>query len=364
MDILPQHNKFDGIYRQDRPITVKNVDIKLKSYSNGKNTVIAYGGGVDSTSIALLFPEFPIVHSSNFNDSLEIKKVMKGFIKNDLKNDSYIIDSNCKELTKPTGFTTFTNIFIIPLILSSDLNIKNICCGEVLGSSCLSNGNKYFPQFNPKRRNRWLRFYNQIGLYMFSPTAGCSELFTSKVIFKNNLVEKVLFCESNQGYPCYKCTKCLRKLLEFKLHGYNYDFKKFNNNTMSIFLKKRPLYFSHIFIETIKNIEGIPIYMKESIKDIINTRTDIFHKIYSKSFIYFPEDIKDKLINELTKYAEIMSEEEEKYLESWDMTIEKFNNFSFLKNYYLNNFITYLLLIFMIIIIIYICKKCITTYNK
>lgn len=42
--------------------------------------------------------------------------------------------------------------------------------------------------------------------------------------------------------------------------------------------------------------------------------------LFLKSFIYFPKDIKDKLINELTKYADIMTEEEEKYLESWDMT--------------------------------------------
>ena len=319
MNILPQHHKINGIYREYRPITITNIDNNLKPYKNGENTVIAYGGGMDSTAIALLFPDFPIIHCSNINDNLETKNVMKLFVKENLKNKAYIIDSNCKELCKPGGFTTFTNIFLIPLILSADLNIKNICYGTIIGASCLSNGTKYYPQFNPKKLNRWIQFYSHIGLNMFSPIAGCSELITSKIIYKHNLINKVLFCEKNKGYPCHKCTKCLRKLLELVYHGYEFDFDTFHKPFIQKFLKKRPLYCSHIYIETIKNLKNIPEYMKESIKDIIHIETSLFHKIYSKSFIYFPEDIKLKLIIQLTKYATIMTEDEEKYIEKWNM---------------------------------------------
>ena len=320
MDILPQHDKINGIYKAVKPITITNIDEDLEPFSNGKNTVIAFGGGIDSTSIACMFPEFSLVHSTNLSDDSNIKNVMKTFVKENLKNDYYIIDSNCKELCKPGGFTTFTNIFLIPLILSADLNIKNICCGEILGAACLSSGVKYFPQFNPIRRNRWVRFYNHIGLNMFSPTAGCSELITSKIVYKHKLSDKVLFCEGNKGRPCFKCTKCLRKMLELKIHGFKCNFDSFNEKNMVNFFTKRPLFCAHEFIETIKNNQNIPPYLKESIKDIIHIETSLFHKIYSKSFIYFPEDIKDKIINELTKYAEIMNKEEEQYLENWDLT--------------------------------------------
>jgi hypothetical protein len=60
--------------------------------------------------------------------------------------------------------------------------------------------------------------------------------------------------------------------------------------------------------------------MKNAIEDYLPLKTELFNRIYSKSFVYFPEDIKDKLISELTKYADLMTEEEEKYLESWDLT--------------------------------------------
>lgn len=316
IDILPQHDKIDGEYKPVKEITITNIDSSLEPYNNGKTTVIAYGGGMDTTAIALLFPDFPLIHTNN---RVENKNGMKGFLDN-LKNKSYIIDSNCTDLCKPCGFTTFTNIFLSVLILSADLNIKNICCGEILESSCLCNGLKYFPQFNPKRRNRWMRFYNNIGINVFSLTAGCSELITSKIVFDHKLSDKVLFCQSNKGYPCYKCKKCFRKLLELKLHGYNYDFTSFNEQYITSFLNTRPLYFGNIFIETIKKISDIPLYIKESINDIIHIKSDLFHKINSKSFIYFPEDIKDRLIHELSKYANIMSEEEELYLESWNIT--------------------------------------------
>ena len=316
MDILPQHETVNGIYKAVKNITITNIDATIETYS-GVNTVIAYGGGIDSTAIALLCPEFPIIHTTNCSDSIERKNVMKRFVEDHLKNEPLLVDSNCKNLCRPGGFTTFTNIFLVPLMLSSDLNIKNICCGEVLESSCLSNGTKYFPQFNPQRRNRWMRFYTNIGINIFSPIAGCSELITSKIVFNNNLSDEVLFCESREGYPCHKCTKCLRKLLELNLHGYNHDFNTFVEKDMTLFLKKRPLYFSNTLIETINN-QNVPVYMKESISDLIHLNTNLFHKIYSKSFIYFPEDIRNTIIQSLLKYADIMTEEDELYLEQWN----------------------------------------------
>ena len=45
MDILPQHDKINGVYRAIKPIHVTNVDTQLTPYIAGANTVIAYGGG-------------------------------------------------------------------------------------------------------------------------------------------------------------------------------------------------------------------------------------------------------------------------------------------------------------------------------
>lgn len=322
MDILPQHEVIDGIYSATKPITIRNVNEFLQPYIGGSETVTAYGGGMDSTAIALLFPEFPLIHSSNLNDSNERKNVMKQYVKDNLKNDFYVIDSNCKELTNINDFTTFTNIFLIPLILSADLNIKNICCGEILESSCMSTGVKYFPQFDPKKRNRWIRFYKKIGFNMFSPTGGLSSIITADIVYKHDLHLKALYCEINKGDKCHNCIKCFRKgseLLKDETKDLKY-WNGFNKQNMIKQLSRRPLPYANTVVYSVKNNKNLPDYFLETVKDLSHIQTDLFNRIYSKSFIYFPEDIKDKLISELTKYADLMTEEEEKYLESWDLT--------------------------------------------
>ena len=60
--------------------------------------------------------------------------------------------------------------------------------------------------------------------------------------------------------------------------------------------------------------------MKNAIEDIINVETSLFNKIYTKSFRYFPETLKDEIIKRLLQHADTMSDIEEAYLEKWDMT--------------------------------------------
>ena len=366
MDILPQHGKIEGVYRATEPITIDNIDINLEPYTGGSNTVIAYGGGMDSTAIACLFPDYDLIHSTDIDNQ---DNTVREFVEDNLENKIHIIESNCKYLATPKGFTTFTNIYITPLIMCADLDVKNIMCGAIMGATCLSNGTKYFPQFDPTRRNRWERFYNHIGLCMFSPTSGCSELITSKIICKHNLQHKVIYCDCNNGKPCNKCTKCLRKQLELAYHGVDIKFDSFEKHFITNFLKKRPLYFGHIFIETInnlikrysipkfefdensevtsdddvnewyygkedengskqeqeeirENILNIFLYLGDAISDVRHIETSLFNNIYAKSFQYFPDDIKDHIIERLSSVATIMSPDEEQYLEKWDITVK------------------------------------------
>jgi len=327
MDILPQHSKIDGVYKATEPIEITNIDENVEPYSMGENTVIAYGGGIDSTSIACLFPEYDLIHSTDLNNNHN-NNIIELFVYKHLDNNIHTIESNCKKISLPNGFTTFTNIYITPLIMSADLNIKNIMCGSILGSSCLSNGSKYFPQFDEKRRNRWERFYNHIGINMFSPIAGCSELITSKIVCEHGLYDKVIYCDLNEGLPCNKCTKCLRKQLELTYHGKIFTFEQYDKQCITNFLKTQSLYFAHIFIEITKKLSEQD--MNPNLKWIIqqfnnvipkNKNTSFLNNIYSKSFSYFPEKIKQKIIEQLIKYSKCMTIEDEFNLENWDISV-------------------------------------------
>ena len=186
----------------------------------------------------------------------------------------------------------------------------------------MSTGVKYFPQFDPKKRNRWIRFYKKIGFNMFSPTGGLSSIITADIVYKHDLHLKALYCEINKGDKCHNCIKCFRKgseLLKDETKDLKY-WNGFNKQNMIKQLSRRPLPYANTVVYSVKNNKNLPDYFLETVKDLSHIQTDLFNRIYSKSFIYFPEDIKDKLISELTKYADLMTEEEEKYLESWDLT--------------------------------------------
>ena len=54
----------------------------------------------------------------------------------------------------------------------------------------------------------------------------------------------------------------------------------------------------------------------------VDIETSLFNNIYAKSFQYFPDDIKDHIIERLSSVATIMSPDEEQYLEKWDITVK------------------------------------------
>ena len=49
-------------------------------------------------------------------------------------------------------------------------------------------------------------------------------------------------------------------------------------------------------------------------------QTSYFNRINPTSFLCFPTDIKEMIINRLTKYADLMTDDEENELRNWDMT--------------------------------------------
>jgi hypothetical protein len=74
--------------------------------------------------------------------------------------------------------------------------------------------------------------------------------------------------------------------------------------------------------ESREKILNIFLYLDDAISDVRDIETSLFNNIYAKSFQYFPDDIKDHIIERLSSVATIMSPDEEKYLEKWDITVK------------------------------------------
>ena len=308
-DILPKFNKTKIVDE----FTILNIDdnlISFKDIPTYNNWSIAFGGGLDSTAIAMILPDIPIVHLK-VRDVDEIKK----FSETNLNNETYILSSNIKELTQPNGFPLWASCFIGNLLMSCDLKTNKMITGTILGSSCLKNGQGYFNNCC-KMTNRFDLFLDKIGVTPIYITGGCSEIITSKIIFENNLTKSVLFCENNNGKPCYKCTKCFRKLVELTYHGADFNFNTFNKEFISKFLKSR--YFQHIFIFLCQNYRGdneIFKFLRNELKEILDKETKFCNKVYSEFYNKYDPTIKEFIINLLKKNNfEIMNDNDVKCL--------------------------------------------------
>jgi len=252
------------------------------------------------------------------------KSHVKNLAETKLSNTYVELASNIWSLSNPGGFPCWTSIFVAPLLLSADMDIGAISSGAMLASVCMSNGHKYIDGFyKRKSMGRWYDFYAKIGINIFSVVAGCSELITSKIVAKNNLALETLFCESNAGKPCFKCTKCFRKCLTFEYNGAILPediWSNFQHEKIYSYLSARPLMFAVEFIESIKTSKTVPQVLVDCIKDIIHTKTDIFTRAYTKVNFSFPEMVAQTFEERIGPYCNIMTPKDEFYLESWDMT--------------------------------------------
>ena len=294
-DILPKFNKTKIVDE----FTILNIDddlISFKDIPTYNNWSIAFGGGMDSSAIAMILPDIPIVHLK-VRDEDEIKK----FSETNLNNETYILSSNIKELTQPNGFPLWTSCFLGNMIMSSDLKTNKMITGTILGASCLKNGKGYFNNCC-KMTNRFDLFLNKVGLKPIYITGGRSEILTSKIIYEHKLSRTVLFCENNNGKPCHKCTKCFRKMLELTYHGEDFNFNTFNKEYISKFLKNPLL--QHIFIFLCNNYNGtneIFKFVRDELKEILDKETEFCNKVYSDIYNKYDPSIKEFIINLLKK---------------------------------------------------------------
>lgn len=311
-DILPKYNK--RIIVSDFDVT--NIDEKLTSFKdlNYNNYSLAFGGGMDSSAIALILPDVPIIHLKVRNNDNEVEK----FINNNLKNNKYIVSSNIRQLTKPNGFPLWASCFIGNLILACDLKTGKMITGTILGSSCLQNGKGYFTNCC-KMTNRFDLFLRKLGVTPVYITGGCSEIITSKIIYDNNLSKSVLFCEKNNGRPCYKCTKCFRKMLELTYHGETFNFNTFDKKLIEDLLKTH--YFQHIFIflcQTYKGKNNIFNFIKNKIQHLLKKNTNFCTTVYTDFYDKYDSEVKKYILDILYKNnINKMSSNDIKYLKEF-----------------------------------------------
>lgn len=305
---LKQKEMIEGNYTETNIINIRNVDKNLIPY-RGCNISVSYGGGMDSTALYALFPESIFIH--------EQIKLPNGDIAKDnaIDNIKYINDNggraisfyntNRRNISRPSGWATWTACAANCLLVATDLNIGYIFTGTVLGSAFLWNGTKYFPA--NKKRNTWVETFNKIGIPLIQVTSGLSEISNAKIIIEKNLQSLPIWCNAKDGGNCHTCWKCFRRdtILNY-LNVKNYDDKyweRYHTEEIIKNLNKKPLYFGHIFKETLKKIEHLSWI--NGITNDIPESIDFVNGLHEPSLEIIPIELRALVKNRITRYIPI-----------------------------------------------------------
>lgn len=313
---LKQKEVINGSYTETNTINVKNIDYDLKPYK-GDNISVSYGGGMDSTALYGLFPEAIYVHEQTMipNGSIVKDNSIKNIEiinKNGGKAISFY-NTNRRGISQPSGWATWTACAANALLISTDYNIGYIFTGTVLGSMFLRNGSKYFPA--NEKKNIWVETFKRIGIPLVQVTGGLTEISNAKILIKSDLINLAVWCNLDDGDNCYRCWKCFRRdtilnYLSYKNYSDEY-WERYNTKNITDNLYKKPLYFGHIFKETLKSLEHLD-WIKGVIDDIPDSK-DFVNSLHTPSLEIIPDEIREMVKNRIIKYIPMGKTETIKY---------------------------------------------------
>lgn len=305
-----------------------NVDPALPKYS-GSKIGIAFGGGVDSTAVHEMFPEAYVVHEAHIRDNKVLPSATHQIIHDMGAESACLVTTNQRYVSKPGGWHSWPCSAACLLLLATDKDIGLVLTGTVLGSNWLWNGTKFYDRLASRKfqgfsGNHWQSVFQDIGIPMFSPIDGISEFGSMRLSIDRLNANQVNYCMlGKNGEHCNCCTKCLRKSIERKLVDSSYlpDWSNYDTPLIHQFLKKRPLYFGHIFKFAAK--QGILIkWINELIVDAREVSNDWPLKYYPPALEFCPEGWKDLLEERIQSNFELMNEEEMEELEAWSQEKE------------------------------------------
>ena len=181
---------------------------------------LAFSGGADSTACLLTMPENSL---SVFMDrplrkktSLYNKSAAYATIEHAQEIGFEVLKVSCdvEYMRSPLGFPTDL-VPSIPLIaIASQQNIDSISFGTVMESAYRIGHEKARDYASSHHYRLWGHFFAAVGLPLYLPVAGVSEVGTSKIVFESSFHRFTRSCiRGSWPQSCENCWKCFRKTM-------------------------------------------------------------------------------------------------------------------------------------------------------
>ena len=296
-------------FTDKKDISFRNISDSVEIYK-GEKVALSFGGGIDSSAVRRMFPEAFMIHEAHIRDGELIHSHSHKVVEALQPKNGRLVKTNIRYLSKPGGWHSWPCSVSTSLIMATDMNIGLILTGSILGSCFVSNGVKFWDRVRARAwhgpsGNYWQSAFEAIGLTMFSPVTGVSEMQTMKLSLGLLNENQVVYCMEASGSACNKCSKCFRRdvIRTFIDINYKPQWEVYDNEKIHTFLSKRPLYFGHIFSSaTSLKPELFPNWILEKIKGVPIISTDWTMRTYPESFLLCPEEWRDYLNPSVTIY--------------------------------------------------------------
>ena len=304
------------------------LDDWIPSRQPGWRPGLAFSGGVDSVASMLLMPQDTVLvynRREGFTSSIDHTNADRLF-EHLLKTQGrpvVQVPSNHEMIRKlhgkGAGFSTDYACAVQVILLADYLQLDSIATGMPLENTYLFHGHRYRNFGASWFWRHYSEIFNNIGLSIYQPVAGCSEIINQRVVTDNGLLDYAQSClrSDRPGVPCGSCWKCFRKNT---LAGYDFKF----SNEITTFLKKRPLKQAASTLYSIQKLEDTDSY-----GEIINTCDDLVGLLdedfsfltshHSEGLKLLPSKYRRYTSNRLAKYADEMTPEHFGKLSSIDL---------------------------------------------
>ena len=316
---------------------IKPVDDKLEPRKPrpASRPGLCFSGGVDSSAALLLGPDdcVPVfLERSSPPDSM-----FMGIYDKDaplracrvLKKAGWpvqAVKTDIEFLRSPVGF--FNDLVMAtPLILLADhLNLDSIAYGLILESAYLAKGFRYRDYAQSGHFKRYNGIAAAAGLPFNLPTAGLSELVTTRLVLESPLQHTAQSCVRGPfGRPCMMCWKCFRKnLLEASVTGEGIPKQElrryFGMPDVAAELAKAPIKHENVIAYIAGNYRGQSEQMRELAGRLGVEELDLdwTTRWLPCSREVLAERYHKQIEEKITRLVEPMNERDIANIESWD----------------------------------------------